>query len=379
MPLHITIDKLFEYLVAAVLRYSGYFAGVPTKKMGGRSTKHQIDVVGIEFNHLPFIYDVLLIVEAKCYNITQAVGIGAIRQIKSNVDDFNQTLPNYLNPLPRNIAPHEYFVRHFGNGNAEEWTVNYRGAVFTTSHFSSGAKQFAYAHGIYLVNFPNYFAGKIVEDWLKIIKRIIESISSFQILKRYVPTAGRYAFRMYMQILDKLRDGSYSDLTQEERHRLFTLIRGVIEHDQELIHLRSELLKLTLGLYNGYPVLVRMSEKINFRIVDAINRANSHSLEKYSSKRIFGIRRKISEIRAYEKYRESISDSTQIIGFEFQHESVPLDIRCDLFVQIDLHDFSKLRKEQLIIPLMQDLNIVTEISKENLDENQSQENFFDDS
>lgn len=352
---------MFEYLVAAVLRYSGYIAGVPIRRMGGRGTKHQIDVVGIEFNHLPFLYDVILILEAKCHSINRHVGIDVIRQNKSNIDDFNQTRPNFLNPLPRNQHYTEYYNNLLGVNNHEKWTARYQGAVFTTSYFSDEALEFALAHGIYLLNFPNYVNGNLIEDWLELIKTSIVSIKSLNDLRQYVPNSGEKAYKKYAAIITKLRESSYSELHPKERHELFKLIRGVINYSEELKTFRRELMKVTLGLLNGYPIIIKMSKKINYQIIKKINNANRISLEKYQFKKRFGLRKQISEISAHITTKKDYSKNTSKVQIDFEHEKVALDITAELFLQKTLFNSLKYNGNIIRIPLMDDLHLIAKI------------------
>ena len=129
--------------------------------------------------------------------------------------------------------------------------------------------------------------------------------------------------------------------------------------------MRYELRKFNLGLLNGYPVLLRLSEKINFRIVQAVNEANYLSLKKYQGKRNFGIKEKISEIEAAVKYRESLTNNAFMVGIEFEHEAVSLDIRADFFIQTDLLEYIKEDENQIRLPLMNDLQLVANIIENN--------------
>lgn len=201
----ITYHKLFEYVVAAMLRASGYIAGVPVKRIGGRGTTHQIDVIGIEFNHLPFLYDTILIVEAKCYGPNESVGIDVARQVKSNILDLEQTLPRTLNSLPRTLRPVDLFVHIFGKKDGEGLTANYRGAIFTTGTFSKYTKEFSYAHGIYLLNFPPIIADKRVVDWIKGLLDILRNISNNpELLIDYFPRGKKPLLNNYNNITRKL-------------------------------------------------------------------------------------------------------------------------------------------------------------------------------
>jgi len=357
--LSITVDKLFEYVIAAILRGSGYVAGVPIRRIGGRGTSHQIDVIGIELNHLPFLYDTILLVEAKCYSPNESVGIDVIRQVKSNVMDLEQTLPRELTLLPRNLSPIDYFTNILGKSAGEGWTVNYRGAVFTTGQYSQYAKEFAYAHGIFLFVFPPLIKGKPTVQWVDDLKKILSELSENQSkIRIYLPLIrNEETFKYYEQLLVKLRE-DYSSLKPEERHYLFTLIRGILERSEEMQPFWEEIEKIIVADFNGYPILAMLSHRISKQQTQEVLSGYLESSERKKGKNVFGSRLKISNIKLVKHWSEPLNKEAYVVSFGIKSPKVEGILEGRLFVPSELHALFGEKEVALSIPFIEGLSLV---------------------
>src|SRR3989442_207864 len=149
-------SKLFEFLVAIILRRNGFLANVPAKFVSGRAASHQIDVVGLYQLAIPFVFPVMLIVEAKCYS-KRTVGIPIVRNLAGTLKDLEQTLPS-RHAQPMGIDDIQASCTH-------------RGAIFSTVSFSPEAAQYAYGHGIFLVPFNGKPGSRSLLDWIKRIEQ----------------------------------------------------------------------------------------------------------------------------------------------------------------------------------------------------------------
>lgn len=357
-PLSVTFHKLFEYVVAAMLRASGYVAGVPIRRIGGRGTTHQIDVIGIEFTHLPFLYDTILLVEAKCYNPGETVGIDVVRQVKSNIVDLEQTLPRDLNLLPRNIRPVQFFVSVFGKRDGEGLTACYRGAIFTTGRFSKYAKEFAYAHGIYLFNFPQRIAGRRVVDWIKTLEGILFDLAENpSLLKRYFPTAKKTRIDYYVNILQKLKE-NHGDLEPDERHYLFTMIRNFLRKNEDLKPFWKELKNFCLVDLNGYPALTYLLKRRSIHLVGDVLRQYQIGAEKRRRRRKYGTTAVISDMKLIKSWSERLDEDLYEVSFLITDEKSEPILQGSTLIHSFLHESLELGKITLTLPVAQGLFLV---------------------
>ena len=358
----ITLDKLFEYVVAAMLRASGYVAGVPIRRIGGRGTTHQIDVIGIEFSHLPFLYDTILLVEAKCYDPDATVGIDIVRQVKSNILDLEQTLPRNLNLLPRNIRHVEFFVNVFGKREGEGLTACYRGAVFATGKFSRYAKEFAYAHGIYLFNFPRRIAGREVVEWIKILKKaLLDVAKSPSKLKKYFPTARASRLDYYAGILEKFKE-NFSDLEPEERHYLFTIVRNILRKDEYLKLFWAEVRNFCLVDLNGYPALTYLRKKRTLYLTKKVLEQYKIGAEK-KRRRIYGSKAEISDMKLLKEWSKPIGEDLYEVSYVVLDEKSEPILEGRTFVHGFLHEFFEMGEMTLMLPITEGLNLIARSSR----------------
>jgi hypothetical protein len=350
--------KLFEYVIAAMLRASGYVAGVPIRRIGGRGTTHQIDVIGIEFTHLPFLYDTVLLVEAKCYDPGETVGIDVVRQVKSNVVDLEQTLPRALNLLPRNIKPVQFFVRVFGKKDGEGLTACYRGAIFTTGKFSRYAREFAYAHGIYLFNFPQSIAGRRVVDWIKTLEKILFDFAGKpSSLRMYFPTAKKTRLNYYSKILQRFRE-NHGDLEPNERHYLFTVIRNLLRKNENLRPFWEELRNFCLVDLNGYPALTQLLKRRSIHLVGDVLRQYHIGAEKRRRRRKYGTTATISDMKLTKRWSERLDEDLYEVGFLVTDEKSEPILEGRTFVHSFLNEFFEMGKILLTLPIAQGLYLV---------------------
>lgn len=354
----LSLSKLFEYIVAALLRASGYVAGVPIRRIGGRGTTHQIDVIGIEFSHLPFLYDTVLLVEAKCYDPEETVGIDIVRQVRSNVLDLEQTLPRNLNMLPRNLRRVQYFISVFGRRRIEEITACYRGAIFTTGRFSRYAKEFAYAHGIYLFNFPRSLAGRKVVEWIEMLRKILLDIAEDSAkLQKYFPTARGTPLDYYNKILAKSRE-DYSILEPEERHYLFTIIRNVLRKDATLRQFWLELRKFCLMDLNGYPVLTYLPKRRTIGLAKRILKQYGINADRKRRRRIYGSEATISNMKLVKEWSEPINNEFFEVAYTVKDEELQFILEGRTFVPNFLHESFKKNGITLVLPITEGLNLI---------------------
>jgi len=302
-----TIDKLFEFTVAAVLQGSGYVAGVPVRRLGGRGTEHQIDAVGIEFKHVPFTYNTILIAEAKCYHSRQSVGIETVRELKSILIDLEQTLPRNLNVIPKGKNPGWYFHSLLGKRSGENLTVHYKGAIFSTKRFSDWAKEFAYSHGIFLFTFPDPIAGKSIIYWMKtLLSRLKEMFSDEAKLRNILRTRIlRVRTQEYLAVLEKLFSQGLAKLEPIERHRLFRIVYNTLRFDPDFRSLWGFLRWYRIVDVNGYPVLAYIEIPPSMLITRVLQYYSSLADKKY---RVLGPRHTFSLLRLQIYETESMKD-----------------------------------------------------------------------
>lgn len=282
----ISTHKLFEFVVAAMLRESGYVAGVPISFVQGRGGEHQLDAVGIEFNRSPFQYDSILVAEAKCYDPSRkdsTIGIEIVRELKSVLIDLEQTLPRALKPIPRGRNPLWYFTDLIGIEN--NITARYCGAIFSTTEFTRPAREFAYAHAIFLFHFPPIVSGKKVNRWmtdlLVKLKELNKNNKKLRLLLRR-----KKNLLSYPAVLRKLFSEGYNKLDASERHYLFTIIRLILSRDKEFSRFWEEIRLNKIFSVNGYPVLASMERISPYLLVnDVIEHLSSmHERRKWYKK-----------------------------------------------------------------------------------------------
>jgi hypothetical protein len=149
---------LLEEAILALLRAAGYrtvtqvgsdptlgtcAAGLTVR---GRGACHQIDAIADLRVGLPFSNPQRLLVEAKAYADYRPIGLATVRGSVGVLKDVS-----------------EYWIAKSATAPAIN-RYHYQAAIFSTSEFTTGAQQYAYAHDIYLVPLARsaYFSPVIV-------------------------------------------------------------------------------------------------------------------------------------------------------------------------------------------------------------------------
>lgn len=191
----------------------------------GRGEWHQIDAAG-QFEFIPpFVYQIRLLTEAKCYRQTP-VGLPIIRGFLGALKDISEN----------------HFTDVDDPGN-NDYNLRFTdcGAIFSTSGFSDEAENYAFAHGIKLISYKNL---PIMRDITECIFNFVDSLESFlpHIAKRE-PTLRR-------EICNILHGSGFNDV---QNYRLLPP-----QLNQHILKLRDVLLKIkfsAVGLAaGGFPV-----------------------------------------------------------------------------------------------------------------------------
>ena len=353
MTVSLSVDKLFEYVIAAILRECGYIAGVPTSELEGRGTRHQIDVMGIEFKKLPFLYDTVLVVEAKCYDRTKWVGIDTVRQLKSVLIDLDQTLPRNITPLPRNLyPPSRYFTNILGNEDLGGLTVNYSGVIFSTKHYSDQAREFANAHGIFLFHFPDYIGRMQLLEWFDMILQELSRLSESPFgLSSYLKSR---QIERTARMLKKLRE-SYGSLEPNERHDLFTLIRSILTKNRELREFWLWIRWMCIATIDGYPTLTHLSKISPAHVLE-------HVLERYKLKRNIrkiGSRFEVDHFVFKVRYFEPLYDDYYEVGYSIRWaEDEGLLLEGTMYAPNFLQKLMEKGMFTFVLPFREGLNLI---------------------
>ncbi|MBM4248274.1 MAG: hypothetical protein FJ149_02350 [Euryarchaeota archaeon] len=155
MECHQARGYFLEGIVQTWLQESG-FLEVKHGKVRGRSTDHEIDAYGISSFNLPFIYPIKLLTEAKWHTYSNQhdrhIGPDVVRNFFGKIIDIDQN----------------YFRR---KRSSMKMRYLHHGAIFSVTPFSSGAQEFAWGHGIYLIPLGGY----------TILRKFLEqALSTFQ-------------------------------------------------------------------------------------------------------------------------------------------------------------------------------------------------------
>lgn len=351
----IAIDRLFEFTIAALLQDSGYVAGVPVRRLGGRGTTHQVDAVGIEFKQVPFAYDTILIAEAKCYEATKSVGVQTVRALKSILIDLEQTLPPRLNIIPKGKDPGWYFHSLLGNRSGENLTVHYRGAIFSTKIFSHWAREFAYSHGIFLFTFPDFVAGKSVIDWMKILLSRLESMKEKGIPENILR---RLDLQKYLPVLRKLFSQGFGELTPLERHRLFRIVSNTLRFDPELQSFWSFVRWYRIVDINGYPVLANIEISPAILIRDVLEHYSSVAGKKY---RGLALRHKFSLLRLQIYATEGVKDEEFVQASFRIHDNEKMILSGNIILPRLIHEKGGLDGLVFSMPMRSGLFLVAQM------------------
>lgn len=260
MSFYIPGDKLFEYMVAYILRNNGYIAGVPRRKLGGRGTQHQVGVIGIDLNNSPFCLNTVLLVAARGPEpLDHTADMQLVRNLKATLLDLEQTLPS-RRELIRDLLDNnrgDLFHRIYGGKKVKETlTVNYVGGVFVAGEFSPPAWEYANAHGIYVVHLPEFMAGQPVLHWYRRIRCQMSQILT-EDGQLTLPGLAKKTKKIldFLEILLLLRQPLQGELIPEHSHDLFTVFNELLR-TEEMAPLARSLQRTTLATINGYPVVI---------------------------------------------------------------------------------------------------------------------------
>uniref|UniRef100_UPI0030843E7F hypothetical protein n=1 Tax=Desulforadius tongensis TaxID=1216062 RepID=UPI0030843E7F len=257
--MHLSDDRLFEFLAAIILRNNGYVAGVPRRLLGGRATKHQVNVIGVDLNTSPFSFNNIIIVQVYCHK-NNGSDLELVRNLKATLMDLEQTLPPQRE-LIRDIVGTDrgdLFHRIYGKQkNREKFTVNYVGNIFISKSLNQFAWEYANAHGIYVTYIPQVLAGYPLQHWFSLLRyhldNVVNSSGSITIPGLCKKEKKHPAF---IEIINLLRDENLANnLEAQQNHDLLTIINEVICH-REFAPLQAKLQQLTLASMNGYPVVL---------------------------------------------------------------------------------------------------------------------------
>lgn len=260
MSLPISGDKLFEYMVAYILRHNGYIAGVPRRKLGGRGAQHQVGVIGIDLNNSPFNLNTVLLVAARGpAPLNHETDMLLVRNLKATLLDLEQTLPS-RKELIRDLLDNnrgDLFHRIYGGKKVKEaLTVNYVGGIFVAGQFSHPAWEYANAHGMYVVHLPERLADQPVLDWYQQISSglscVLAEDGSFRLpgLKKKTKKISDF-----QEVLNILLQAQASELLPEHSHDLFTIFNELLR-TEEMTPLARNLQRTALATINGYPVVL---------------------------------------------------------------------------------------------------------------------------
>lgn len=163
--MQISPDKIFELMIALLLKKNGYRVGIPVGKLlAGRGGTHQIDCLAIYPFPAPFVFPTRLVAEAKLYDPDKRrnqIGIRFVRNLHSELIDLEQTLPR-----DRKLRLDEKWE--------ENITCNYQGAIFSTSDFSKEAIGFANAYAIdTVVMSPSLVNGRPIHEYVQTLSTIL--------------------------------------------------------------------------------------------------------------------------------------------------------------------------------------------------------------
>ncbi|MEW6447668.1 MAG: hypothetical protein AB1426_06225 [Bacillota bacterium] len=232
---------LFEKVVRYLLRLNDYtiisldsLAGKAEKyyrdrgkglEIRGRGEWHQIDAAG-QFQFIPpFVYQIRLLSEAKCYRQT-AVGLPIVRGFVGALKDISEN----------------YFTDVDDPGN-NDYNLRFTdcGAIFSTSGFSDEAENYAFAHGIKLISYKNL---PIMRDITECIFNFVDSLESF------LPHIAKREPELRREICNILQGSGFNDMRDHS-----SLPPQLNQHILKLRDILFEIKFSAVGLAaGGFPV-----------------------------------------------------------------------------------------------------------------------------
>ncbi|MTI79257.1 MAG: hypothetical protein FH758_00025 [Firmicutes bacterium] len=255
MQTHLSDDRLFEFLVALILRSNGYVAGVPRRLLGGRGTKHQVNVIGVDLNTSPFSLNNIIIAQASCN-----VNLDMVRNLKATLIDLEQTLPSKRELIREIVGTDrgDLFHRIYGKEKSKEkFSVNYVGNIFINKPLDQFAWEYANAHGIYVTYVPKHLAGYPLHYWFNLFRKqldnIVSSNGSITLPGLAKKEKKQQSFKNIISLLSN--EDTANSLETQQNHDLFTIINEIM-FTKDLKPLHKKIQQLALASMNGYPVLL---------------------------------------------------------------------------------------------------------------------------
>lgn len=235
----IRLDKLFEFVVAALLQTHGYKAGVPSKRLKGLKADHQIDCLGDL--SVAFLFPLRLICEAKLYGETNLVDLPILRAFESTVRDLGMSLPPTFRP-PVGI-------------NDSRASCLYHGALFTTADLTSDAKRYANQSGISVIVLPSVVGQQRVSEWMERLRQKI----------RYLDDGGECPGHCVgdtkrLAALHKCVRSGYSQTNAEERSRMLKVIATILARCPHFDTFWSDLARLRLAALGSQLIVLNISD-----------------------------------------------------------------------------------------------------------------------
>ncbi|GAB6157056.1 hypothetical protein JCM39194_02560 [Desulfotomaculum varum] len=371
MSLYISGNKLFEYLVAYILRNNGYIAGVPRRKLGGRGTQHEIGVVGIDLNNSPFCLNTVLLVAARGpAPANHSTDMQLVRNLKATLLDLEQTLPS-RRELIRDLLDNnrgDLFHRIYGSKKAREaLTVNYVGGIFVAGEFSYPAWEYANAHGIYVVHLPELMAGQPIFHWYRQIRNLLAQILSRD-GRLTLPGLAKKTKKIpdFRDILLLLQQPQRGELLPEHSHDLFTIFNELLR-TAELSALARSLQRTAIATINGYPVV--MEYNVGYKaLLDAALTVYERKIKTIKSvapattyKPLDVIHLKITATRMM------AANQVHKLCFRVEQDDVPpaiQDLAGAVYVPDMVLDKRSAKRFRLKMPLKAGLSLVCEFSRE---------------
>lgn len=358
-------DKLFEFMVALVLRNNGYIAGVPRRWLGGRATKHQINVIGLDLNTSPFTFNNIIIIKS-CFNQQGNSDLDIVRNLKATIMDLEQTLPS-RRELIRDIAGTDrgdLFHRIYGRDkNRETFTVNYVGGMFISKTLNKHAWEYANAHGIYVTYLPQIWAGQGLEYWFKLLRQhlnqIIDKHGTITLPGLAKKEKKHSAFREVLRLLQYADKAN--EMEPQQSHDLFTIINDVLTQP-EFQPLQTKLQQLVLASMNGYPVVLdhnltyrSLLEAALISLSDKFGRAKTVS-QRTKYRPLNTVKFVITEIK------DTLDPNIALLSYCADAEGTPLalqEMQGSIYVPVAVLN-SRISRFQLKIPLKNGISLICE-------------------
>lgn len=375
MSFHISGNRIFEYMVAYILRNNGYIAGVPRRKLGGRGTQHQVGVIGIDLNNSPFCLNTVLIVAARGpLQIDDKADMQLVRNLKATLLDLEQTLPS-RRELIRDLLDNnrgDLFHRIYGGKKVREsLTVNYVGGIFVAGQFSRSAWEYADAHGIYVVHLPNIMAGLPIASWnQEICKKASEIIDHNGMINLAGLARKTKKTEDFTELLMLLSNNKSVELTPEQSHDMFTIFNELIRTEQ-LLPLARVLSRTSLATINGYPVV--LEHNLSYKsLVDAALSIYERKIRTLKSvapattyKPLDVVHLRVIEVTP--------TMDNQVLKFTYgvDQDDIPqsiTDLAGTVYVPNTVLDKRSLRRFRLKMPLKAGLSLVCEFSQGKVDD-----------